>query len=263
MAMEDIRISVADGIGTITIDRGDGRNAVRPQSLREICDAVDQLTADPEARAIILTSEGKHFSAGAEFPFLQQLTTMAGPDIRDQIYSAFQGAARRLWDCPKPTIAAVNGAAVTVGCELSLACDFRIATPTAFFQETWIKLGLLPPLGGLYLLPRLIGLGRATDMAVTGRAVAAEEAQQIGLVSRIVPAEELAEQSRALAADLIALPPLAYRAIKEGLHRGLDSSMASEWQANVLAQTMLLGTDDFKEGLAAVVERRPAQFSGR
>ncbi len=261
---EDVRVAVADGIGTLTIDRGDGRNALRPDSLREICAAMDRLIGDADVRVILLAAAGRHFSAGADFAFLQQLTTMPAVDIRDQIYSAFQGAARRIWTCPKPTLAAIGGAAVTVGCELALACDFRIVAPDAFFQESWIKLGILPPLGGLFLLPHLIGLGRANEMVLTGRAVAADEAVAIGLAARKAEsAEALIPAARAFAIELAALPPLAYRAAKEGVHRGLESSMDKEWATNLLAQSLLLGTEDFREGLAAVRERRAPIFAGR
>ena len=263
MLAEDVRLEIENGIATIKIDRGDGRNAVRPQTLSEICDAVDDAACAPEVRAIILTGEGKHFSAGGEFSFLEDLTHTPAPRIRDQIYTAFQGAAKRIWNCPKPTLAAVNGAAVTVGCELSLACDFRIASDKAVFQESWVKLGILPPLGGLYLLPHMVGLGRAAEIALTGRPVPAQEALAIGLVQRVVAADTLGSQAQEWAAELAALPPLAYRAIKEGLHRGMESSMEKEWATNVLAQAMLLGTDDFKEGLASVTERRAGVFNGR
>jgi enoyl-CoA hydratase/carnithine racemase len=264
MSFEDLKIAISDDVGTITIDRGDGRNALRPHTLREICRAMDDLTVDTAVKAIVLTGAGKHFSAGADFAFLQTLTTMAATDIRDQIYEAFQGAAKRIWNCPKPTIAAINGAAVTVGCELALACDFRMVGPDAMFQESWIRLGIMPPLGGLYLLPRIVGLAAANEIALTGRAVQRDEALRIGLATRGVErAEDLAAQASTFAAELAALPPLAYRAVKEGLHRGLDSSMDKEWSTNVLAQSILLGTDDFKEGLKSVMERRPGRYIGR
>lgn len=263
MTFADIRTEVMGPVTRILIDRGDGRNALRPQTLQEISAAMDALAADPTVRAIVLTSVGKHFSAGAEFAFLQQLTTMSTMDIRDQIYAAFQGAVRRIYDCPKPTVAAITGAAITVGCELALACDFRLITATTQFQESWIKLGLMPPLGGLFLLPRLVGLGKACEVALTGRALGAEESLRIGLAGEMVDTpERLAERSWELAAELAALPALAYRSIKEGLHRGLESTLEKEWAANLMTQSLLLGTEDFREGLAAVLERRPGKFTG-
>ncbi|WP_235399155.1 enoyl-CoA hydratase/isomerase family protein [Sphingomonas sp. SRS2] len=264
MDFEDLSVRVDGQIGIIELNRGDGRNALRVRTMEEICRAFDLLGDDPGVRAILFTASGKHFSTGADFAFLARLTTMSAVEIRDQIYSAFQGAAKRIWNCPKPTVAAVNGFAVTVGCELALACDFRIAGPRAQFQESWIKLGIMPPLGGLFLLPRMIGLARANEMVLTARAVAAEEALRIGLVSRAADTDDaLPGAALDYARELAALPPLAYRAIKDAVHRGLESSMEKEWASNLLAQSILLGTDDFSEGLAAVTERRPADFKGR
>ena len=259
---EDLLIGRADGVGWIRINRAARRNALRPETLAEICQAMDELAADPMVGAVVLAGEGKHFAAGAEFSFLESLKTMPAPQVKSQIYAHFQGAARRIYNCPKPTIAAVSGAAVTVGCELALACDFRLVSATAEFHESWIKLGLLPPLGGLFLLPRLVGMGRAVEIVLAGRAIGAEEAVRIGLASELVDGEGLRDRAQAFAEQLAALPPLAYAAVKEGLHRGVESTMEKEWTTNVLAQAMLLGTGDFAEGLAAVVERRPGVFRG-
>ena len=157
----------------------------------------------------------------------------------------------------------MHGAAVTVGCELALACDFRVVSDSAFFQESWIKLGLMPPLGGLFLLPRMVGLGRAAQMALRGEAVKAERAVEIGLASEKVGEEALRPRALELAGELAALPPLAYAAIKEALHRGLETSMDAEWSANVARQAVLLSTQDFVEGLSAVKERRKPAFNGR
>ncbi|MET0360981.1 MAG: enoyl-CoA hydratase/isomerase family protein, partial [Sphingobium sp.] len=234
MNFEDIRVEIADGIGAIVIDRGDNRNAVRPQSLAEIAQAMDALTTDDAVKAIILRAEGEHFSAGADFKFLAKITEMAPADIRQQVYAHFQGAARRIYNCPKPTIAAVQGAAITVGCELSLGCDFRIVAEGAFFQESWIKLGILPPLGGLFLLPRLVGLGRASQMVLRAERVDAAKAEQIGLASEVVPADQLKERAYELARELAAAAPQAYSAIKRGLRRGLETGMEAEFDANVL-----------------------------
>lgn len=259
---EDLLVERVGAVGWIRINRPEHRNAVRPETLGEICRAVDALTADAGVRALVLAGEGKHFSAGADFAFLESLKTTPAPQVKEHIYARFQGAARRLYHCPKPTIAAVSGAAITVGCELSLACDFRVAAEGALFQESWIRLGLIPPLGGLFLLPRLVGAGPAAEIVLTGRAVQAEEALRIGLVSELVQPESLRGRAQAFAEELAALPPLAYAAAKQGLRRGAESSMEKEWEANVLAQAMLLGTCDFAEGLAAVQEKRPGVFTG-
>ncbi|MBB6426863.1 enoyl-CoA hydratase/isomerase family protein [Sphingopyxis sp. JAI128] len=260
--MDDIRIERSGAVGLVIMARAEANNSSRPQTLREICEAVDELTADETIRAIILAADGKHFSAGADFAFLDDLTRMDTAAIRHQVYTHFQGAARRLYHCPKPTIALVQGAAVTVGCELALACDFRIVADGAFFQESWVKLGIMPPLGGTYLLPRLIGMTRAADMCLRGRAVKAEEALAIGLATELVAPDALRSRGLELADELARAAPLAYSAIKTALRRGGETSMDAEWSANLPQQALLLTSADFREGLAAVRDRRPPEFGG-
>lgn len=247
----------------VTVARGDIGNASSPEMLGEIRRAFTELSADAEVRAIILAAEGKHFSVGADFTFLQRLTGMSASEIKDTVYANFQGAARAIYRCPKPTLALVQGAAVTVGCELALACDFRVAAESAMFQESWIKLGIMPPLGGTFLLPRIVGLGRAMDMCLRGRQVRAEEALAIGLVSEVVAADALPERGMILARELAGSAPLGYATVKQSIQRAIESSMEAEWQANLPNQALLLGSEDHREGLAAVTEKRAPQFRGR
>jgi len=263
MEYTDITVEIADGIGTLSFDRPDKGNAVHPDMLREVCGALDALAADDTVKAIVLRGNGKNFSAGADFRFLDGLTTTPPAQVQHQVYSWFQGAARRLYRCRKPTVAAVQGAAVTVGCELALACDFRIVAEDAFFQESWIKLGIMPPLGGLFLLPRMVGLGRAMQMALRAEEIKAEQALAIGLACKVVAPDDLVQRSAAFAAELAALPPLAYATVKESLQRGLETSMDAEWTANVGKQAVLLSTEDFREGLMAAKERRKPNFAGK
>lgn len=262
MIFEDITLDIEDGLAWIRFNRPQVKNAVRGQTMRELCQALDVAIASEEARVIILGAVGEHFVAGAEFAFLEDLSRLSTAQIKSQVYAFFQGAARRLYTASKPTIAAVNGAAITVGCELALACDFRIATDAAVFQETWIRLGLIPPLGGMKLLPGLIGIGRANDMVLRGKAVKGEEAVRIGLAHQLASVEGLEAATRKLALELAAASPTAYAAAKAGLHRGLESSMETEWQANLMAQATLIASADFKEGLAAVQSKRPPVFTG-
>ncbi len=259
----DIVADVRDRIGWVRIARPLQSNALRHESLLQLRAAVERHIADDDVRSIILTGEGKHFAAGADLTGLTRLPSMPAAQIKTQIYDAAQGAVRAVFECSKPIVAAINGAAITLGCELALACDFRVISPTARFQESWVRLGLVPPLAGLFLLPRIVGLAHASTMCLRGTPVGADEALRIGLAHELAPDDTLFEVAERLATELGALPPLGYAAVKQGLHRGLESSMAHEWAANVSTQAILLGTDDFREGLAAVRERRPPRFTGR
>lgn len=252
-----------DGVAVVTVARGDIGNASSPEMLGEIRDAFLALSVDRDVRAIILAAEGRHFSVGADFAFLERLAGMPATEIMDTVYGNFQGAARAIYRCPKPTLALVQGAAVTVGCEIALACDFRIAADNAMFQESWIRLGIMPPLGGTFLLPRIVGLGRALEMCLRGKEVRAEEALGIGLVSEVVPREALEARGMEFAQDLAASAPLAYATVKQSIQRSLESSMEAGWQANLPNQALLLGSEDHREGLAAVTEKRAPQFRGR
>lgn len=263
MSYEDIEVGVEGGIGTISLCRPERANALRPSTLQEICAALDRLVPDPEVRAIVLRADGKHFSAGADFAFLEMLTDMSAGDIRKQVYTHFQGAAKRLYRCQKPTLALVQGAAVTVACELALACDFRLMADNSFLQESWVRLGIMPPLGGLFLLPRHVGLGRAMNLVLRGEKLDAQTALDTGLALEVMATDDLAGRGHELARELAAIAPLAYSAIKEGVQRGLETGMDVEWSANVNAQAALLTSEDFVEGLAAVKGRRAAEFKGR
>jgi len=259
----NIRSGREGEVGLLVLARADGLNSLDPEMMAELCEAIDRMNADPAVRAIVLTAEGRHFCAGADFAFLEKFAGGGGAEVRDQLYAHFQGAVRRIFRSPKPTLAAVDGAAVTVGSELALACDFRIVGPRARFQQSWIRLGLVPPLGGTWLLPRMIGIARANEMILRGRPVEAEEAVRIGLASELVASEALRARAIEMAAELAALPPRAYAQAKEAIQRGLESTLDREWSAGVLTQAMLLGTEDFREGLAAVREKRQGRFTGR
>jgi enoyl-CoA hydratase/carnithine racemase len=162
----------------------------------------------------------------------------------------------------KPVIAAVNGAAVGAGCELAIAADFRIASSAARFGEVWIRLGCVPALGGMFLLPRLVGLGRATEMIMTGEIVDAEEARRIGLVSRVVAPDALRDAALDLARRLAAGPTRALAAVKAALNRGLSSNLWAELESTVPLQLSCFATRDFAEGVRALAERRPPRFTG-
>ncbi len=233
-------------VAVIELNRPDDGNSFTLPMLRELADTVERGAGDPDVRAVVLTGAGRHFSIGASQELLEHLRVSPPVTVQDEVYSLAQGAARRLRTCRKPTVAAISGAAVTLGCELALQCDFRIVDRTASFHEAWIRVGLLPPLGGLTLLPHLVGLSLASEMILRGRRVGATEAVRIGLANDVAPDGELVERACSLAAELGALPADAYRFAKEALHRGLHPMVEAELTAASMAQSILMSTEAFR-----------------
>ena len=251
-ASNEILVAVENGIGTLTINRPGTRNALTPELLRVLIDRVGDLNANPDVRVIALTGAGKAFCAGADMSFLDALTSMSQEEIRITVYGTFQGATRALKMSRKPTVAVVNGHAIGAGCELAVACDFRLVARDAYFSENWIDLGIMPPLGGTFLLPRLIGLERATNMVMRATRVYGEEAVTIGLASQVDDKDALPKAAAEFMADLVKRPAAALSIIKQALRRGGESSLAAEWEFNVQAQSGLLKGPDFEAAVAAI-----------
>ncbi len=257
---EHIRAEIVDRVGKITFNTPKNMNALTPAMLAEVVDAVAAFEADPEVRVLLFTGEGRGFSAGGDMDFMKRLSEMSPFEIKETVYKHFAGAAKAIKLCPKPTIAAVNGAAVGAGCEIAVACDFRIASEDAMFSEAWIKLACIPPLGGMFLLPQIVGLSKATEMLMLGTQVDGAEAVRIGLANRMVPAAELDAAAMDLARQLAAGSGRAQAVIKEGLRRGMESTLAAEWEFNIYAQSMLISAGDFGEAVTAFKEKRKPNF---
>jgi enoyl-CoA hydratase/carnithine racemase len=249
---DELICRIEDRIGQITFNRPETRNGLTPAFLMRVIEAVKAYETDPAVRAILFTGTGQDFSSGGDKGFLHELRSMTSAEVREVVYAAFLGAVRTIKLCAKPTVAAVNGAAVGAGCEIAVACDFRIVTPRSFFHENWTDIGLIPPLGGMYLLPRLVGLERAANMIMRAQRVYGEEAAAIGLASKLVAPEKLAEEARAFALDLARRSPAALAVAKVGLRRGMEGTLAGEWEFNVLAQSTLTGGPDFAKALEAM-----------
>lgn len=259
---QHIIIEKKDKIGKIFFNNPKHFNPMTPDMMKEVKEAVDDLEADERIRVIIFTGKGKGFSSGADYNFMNQLTEMGPTQIKNNVYEYFAGGIKAIKLCKKPTIAAVRGPAVGGGCELALACDFRIVSETAIFKEAWVKLGLISPLGGMFLLPRLVGLAKATEMFMLGKPVYGQEAERIGLANKCVPDIRLEEETLAWATELSRGAPLALSAIKEGLRRGMESTLFTEWETNSFIQATLLSSGDFKEAISAIKESREAIFKG-
>lgn len=249
-------------VRVITMSRPETLNAMTPEGMASLGERLEAAGADPEVRVVVVTGEGAAFSAGGDIGFLQEIPATAPARVKDVVYGSFQRPTRAIRSMEKPVIAAVNGPAIGAGCELAVAADFRIASDRARFGEVWIRIGCVPALGGMFLLPRIVGLTRATEMILTGEIVDAAEAHRIGLVGRVVPHEHLMDRVLELAKSLADGPARALAVAKAAINRGLSSNLAAELEATVTAQIMCFTTADFREGVSALAERRPPRFTG-
>ncbi len=254
---EFVSVEVDEGVATIGLRRPP-MNALSLQMQREISDAAREVGGRPDVGAVVVYGGPKVFAAGADIKEMSGMTYQDMLRASSGLQDAFTAVAR----IPQPTIAAVTGYALGGGCELALCCDLRIAATDARLGQPEILLGIIPGAGGTQRLPRLVGVSRAKELVFTGRHVDAEEALAIGLVNRVVPADEVYGSAMELAGRLAAGPGLALRAAKEAIERGLDTDLATGLDIERVRFASLFATDDQKIGMSAFVEKRPAEFTG-
>jgi enoyl-CoA hydratase len=258
LAYETLLLRTQDGIGVITVNRPDVRNAMNRQVMEELRDVLDRFREDAEVRAVVFTGAGeKAFVAGADIGELR------GRTMLDGLAAKMQRLYDEIESLEKPTIAAVNGYAFGGGCELAMACDIRIAAQNARFGLPETSLSIIPAAGGTQRLARLVGKGRAVEMILTGRPVDAEEALHIGLVSRVVPQEDLMDAVREIAGQILSKGPLAVRLAKLAVQAGFETDQRTGQIIERLAQTVLYTSEDKREGTSAFVEKRTPKFKGR
>lgn len=254
---EFVTLDVADGVATIGLQRPP-MNALNRQMQNEIREAAVEVAGRRDVGAVVVHGGEKVFAAGADIK-----------EMSDMSYQDMLRASTDLQDCftavariPQPTIAAITGYALGGGCELTLCCDLRIAADNAKLGQPEILLGIIPGAGGTQRLPRLIGVSRAKDLILTGRHVGADEALSMGLVNRVVPADETQSTALDLARTLAAGPALALRAAKEAVDHGMDTDLATGLDIERVRFAALFATDDQGIGMQAFVEKRPAEFTG-
>jgi 2-(1,2-epoxy-1,2-dihydrophenyl)acetyl-CoA isomerase len=260
-----IRIDRRDGVATITLDRPEKRNALTPALFQELGALFDEVAAAPDDRVMVLTGAGDAFCTGADLTGggddAKRLAE--GPVSRAQWIRQTTSAALALHRIGKPAIAAVNGTAAGSGCNLALGCDIVFAAESARFVEIFVNRGLSLDYAGSWLLPRLIGLQRAKDLAFRGDLINARQALELGLVLEVVPDGELTARVAEYARMLASKPPIALSLIKDGLDRATAWDFETALEYEVEAQARCLGSHDFREAMAAWLQKRDGKYEGR
>lgn len=265
MAEDTPAVLTADaaGIRTITIDRPGAGNALRAIDRESILAALAGAHHDQAVRAVVIRSNGKHFCTGADVSGIAANHDPAVGDITRRIMGGAQQLIAAILDCDKPVISVVQGAAAGMGAHIAYASDFVVSSSEATFIESFILRGLTVDAGGAYLLPRLIGMQRAKELALLGDKLGAQEAHALGLVYRVVDAAELDVVAAELAARLAAGPTTAISLTKRLFNASLDGDRAASFLAEGLVQELQSHAEDTREGVQSFIERRPAAFRGR
>ena len=247
----------------ITLNRPEALNAITPDQRERIIRLLDDASADPDVRAVVITGTGRGFCAGADLRGGSGADGRIPGDVARVLRLGAQRLIAAVLDCEKPVIAAVNGTAAGLGAHLALACDLVLAAESARFIEVFVRRGLVPDGGGAYLLPRLIGPHRAKELMFFGDALSAADAERLGLVNRVVPDEELDKTARAWAERLATGPTRALALTKELVNASLGADRTTAFAAEAAAQEINMTTADAREGVRSFVERRSPEFKGR
>jgi len=267
MTYKEIIYEVKGPIAIITLNRPDAMNALTMLTHMELQQAIEQSNKDDNVKVIVITGAGRAFCSGDDVKqiFLNPEEALAkGRETRLRHLQGehLPGGGHILLDINKPSIAAVNGAAVGYGCDITLMCNMRIASEKARFGEVFLRVGLIPD-ESLVILPRLVGLAKAYELVLTTDIIDAKEAERIGLVNRVVPHDQLMPATLELANKIAKMPPIAVKLAIEGIRRGLGWPMEEFMRYHALAFTFCAETEDHIEGSKAFVEKREPVFKGR
>ena len=255
MAFETIIVEINDHVSLIKLNRPDALNALNTQLLAELCTALEEADANEKVRCVVLTGSEKAFAAGAD---IKEMSGMSFVDVNR--VNLFAEANDRIRNIRKPIIAAVSGYALGGGCELAMACDFIIAADTAKFGQPEINLGVIAGMGGSQRLTRYVGKSKSMDMNLTGRFMDAEEAERSGLVSRIVPAKKMLDEALGAAQKIAEKSIISVMAAKEAVERSYETTLTEGLLYERRLFHSMFATEDQKEGMAAFLEKREAQF---
>ena len=256
-----ITLERQNGIGAVTLNRPEKMNAICPELVLDLLNVIEELRKDDTIRVILLTGAGPAFCAGGDVSSL--LSSTDNPV--ELMESSRQGARiiSGMRTMLKPWIAAVNGPAIGAGCNLALGCDMIIAGENASFSQAFVNLGLHPDTGGIYLTTRLVGTAKACELIFTGKTIGADEAERIGLINQVVPPDQLQETAKKLAMKLAHGPSKAIGMAKASIYQAVTMNMESVLEAEVRAASLSIATEDAREGIKAILEKRKPEFKGK
>ncbi|MFT3816608.1 MAG: enoyl-CoA hydratase-related protein [Rubrivivax sp.] len=261
--MSQVLFTIDDGVATITLNRPEKLNAFTDEMLEQWLQILEQCRVDPQVRVIVMTGTGKAFTTGGDVDTFDARASRTAAEIKAAIHDGAQRLPRKIFEIDKPVIAALNGFATGGGLDIALACDIRFAAESARFAETYVRMGMIPGVGGAYLLPRIVGWSKALELFWTADWVDAKEAERIGLVTRTFPDAELMAGTLAFARRVADGPPLSVQLIKRVMRFGLDKDLATAHELVASNLPIVRASEDHREAVAAFKEKRRPSFKGR
>ncbi|MTI88546.1 MAG: 2-(1,2-epoxy-1,2-dihydrophenyl)acetyl-CoA isomerase [Balneolaceae bacterium] len=262
MSDQFITTHLSQGVLTITLNRPDKLNSFIFDMADELKFAFAQAESNDEVRCVLLTGEGRAFCAGQDLAEAIEISDDDERDLSEIVHHTYIPIIKAIRTLEKPVICAVNGTAAGAGANIALACDIVIASEKAVFIQSFSQIGLIPDSGGTYILPRLIGLARATALTFLGKKVPAKEAVEMGMIWKSYPADEYLDEAKAIATKLASMPTRGFGLTKRGFNAGFSNSLEDQMKVEAKLQAEAGGTRDYKEGVQAFLEKRKPDFTG-